>query len=146
MNNDKKMAIFIDCENMSSKYIEEIFAELAKHGQVMIRQAYKDWGSREHKQWREVLPKHAIKAIQTSRNSKYKNVSDFQIVIDVMNTVHDNIVDTIVLVSSDSDYTSLAIEIKSKGFEVIGFGEEKTPSPFINSLSTFYKLKLKKRE
>ncbi|MCJ8326646.1 MAG: NYN domain-containing protein [Campylobacterales bacterium] len=144
MSSDKKIAIFFDCENVSSKYLDEIFVELAKVGQVMIRQAYNDWSSKLSRTWSEKLPMFAIKPIHISANVSSKNVSDFQIVIDVMNTMHYSNVDTIVLVSSDSDFTSLAIEIKSKAFEVIGFGEKKTPDSLKNAYSTFYELPLKK--
>lgn len=146
MNNDKKIAIFFDCENVSSKYVEDIFKELAKLGEVTIRQAYKDWSARQSKSWNDMLGRFAIKPIQTKINTSSKNVSDFQIVIDVMNTMYYHKVDTIVLVSSDSDFTSLVMEIKAKGFEVIGFGEEKTPEALINAYSTFYQLSIKKNE
>ena len=141
--NNKKIAVFFDCENMSSKYVNDIFDELANYGEVTIRQAYKDWGSNHNKGWIEQIPKFAIKQIQTISHTSGKNVSDFQIVIDVMNTMHTSKVDIIVLVSSDSDFTSLAIEIKSKGFEVFGFGESKTPEPLRNAYSTFIKLPTK---
>lgn len=145
MNDDKKIAIFFDCENVSAKYVDDIFNELAKYGEVTIRQAYKDWSKSTNKSWNDKLAQFAIKPIQTNINTSSKNVSDFQIVIDVMNTMHYSKVDTIVLVSSDSDFTSLVIEIKSKGFEVIGFGEEKTPSSLTNAYSTFYQLSIRKK-
>jgi uncharacterized LabA/DUF88 family protein len=146
MNDDKKIAIFFDCENVSSKYVEDIFKELAKQGEVTIRQAYKDWSAKQSRSWNTMLGRFAIKPIQTKINTSSKNVSDFQIVIDVMNTMYYHKVDTIVLVSSDSDFTSLVMEIKAKGFEVIGFGEEKTPEALINAYSTFYQLSIKKSE
>lgn len=146
MNNDKKIAIFFDCENISSKFVEDIFKELAKLGEVTIRQAYRDWSAKHSRTWNEKLAEFAIKPIQTSLNTSSKNVSDFQIVIDVMNTMYYSKVDTIVLVSSDSDFTSLVMEIKAKGFEVIGFGEEKTPEPLVNAYTTFYQLSVRKKE
>lgn len=137
---NKKIAVFFDCENISSKYVSDIFDELANYGEVTIRQAYKDWGSNQNKGWDEQIPKFAIKPIQVTSHSSSKNVSDFQIVIDIMNTMHISNVDIIVIVSSDSDFTSLAIEIKSKGFEVFGFGEIKTPESLRNAYSTFIEL------
>lgn len=140
---DKKIAVFFDCENVSSKYASEIFDELANHGEVTIRQAYKDWSSNHNKSWDEQLHKFAIKPIHTVSNTLGKNVSDFQIVIDIMNTIHSSKVDIIVIVSSDSDFTGLSIEIKSKGFEVIGFGESKTNDSFRNACSKFIELPIK---
>lgn len=138
--NNKKIAVFFDCENISSRYTSDIFDELANYGEVTIRQAYIDWGSDQSKKWKDQISKFAIKQIQTTSNTKSKNVSDFQIVIDVMNTMHNSNIDIIVLVSSDSDFTSLAIEIKSKGFEVYGFGEKKTPDSLRNAYSIFIEL------
>ncbi len=138
--NNKKIAVFFDCENISSKYVSDIFDELANYGEVTIRQAYKDWGSDQSKKWNEQISKFAIKQIQVKSHSASKNVSDFQIVIDVMNTMHTSKVNIIVLVSSDSDFTSLAIEVKSKGFEVFGFGESKTPEALRNAYSIFIDL------
>lgn len=138
--NNKKIAVFFDCENISSKYVSDIFDELANYGEVTIRQAYMDWGSSQSKGWINQKSKFAIKQIQTTAHCSSKNVSDFQIVIDVMNTIHTSKVDIVVLVSSDSDFTSLAIEIKSKGFEVYGFGEKKTPESLRNAYSVFIDL------
>ena len=141
--NNKKIAVFFDCENISSKYVNDIFDELANYGEVTIRQAYKDWGSNQSKSWSEQIPKFAIKPMQANSNTRSKNVSDFQIVIDVMNVMHTSNIDIIVLVSSDSDFTSLVIEIKSKGFEVFGFGESKTHESLRNAYSTFIELPTK---
>ena len=140
---DKKIAVFFDCENVSSKYASDIFDELANYGEVTIRQAYKDWSSNHNKGWDEQLQKFAIKPIHTVSNTTSKNVSDFQIVIDIMNTIHSSKVDIIVIVSSDSDFTGLSIEVKSKGFEVIGFGESKTHDSFRNACSKFIELPIK---
>lgn len=137
--NDKKIALFIDCENISPKYIDDIFNELANYGEVIIRQAYRNYVN-NNKNWETILMKYAIKPIQTIFNINSKNISDFQIVIDVMNTIYNSKIDIIVLASSDSDFTSLAIEIKSKGVEVIGFGEQKTPKALVNAYSIFIEL------
>lgn len=137
--NDKKIALFIDCENISPKYIDDIFNELANYGEVIIRQAYRNY-VKNNKNWESILMKYAIKPIQTIFNINSKNISDFQIVIDVMNTIYNSKIDIIVLASSDSDFTSLAIEIKSKGVAVIGFGEHKTPEALKNAYSIFIEL------
>ncbi len=143
MNLNKKIAVFFDCENISAKHIDDIFDELANYGDVIIKQAYRDWSSNHHKTWKELLNKYAIKPIQTNTNIQGKNASDIQIVIDVMNTLGEAKVNSIALVSSDSDFTTLAIEIKAKAFEVLGFGEEKTPDSLRNAYSTFVQLPLK---
>ncbi|MGM0624234.1 MAG: NYN domain-containing protein [Campylobacterota bacterium] len=146
MNLNKKIAVFFDCENISAKYIDDIFDELANYGDVIIKQAYRDWSSKHHRAWYELLNKYAIKPIQTNANIQGKNASDIQIVIDVMNALSEAKVDSIALVSSDSDFTTLAIEIKAKAFEVLGFGEEKTPDSLRNAYSTFIQLPIETQD
>jgi len=145
MNQNKKIAVFFDCDNVSSKYIKEIFDELANIGDVIISQAYADWGSPRLKSWRDQIPVFAIKQIQTTPNtSSKKNVADFQMLIDIMDTMSDSRADMIVIVSSDSDFTSLVINIKSKGFEVMGFGESKTIESIRVAYNEFIELPIKK--
>ena len=145
MNQTKKIAVFFDCDNISSKYIKDIFDELANIGDIIISQAYADWGSPRLRTWKEQIPIFAIKQIQTTPNiSSKKNVSDFQILIDIMDTMTDSRADMIVIVSSDSDFTSLVINIKSKGFEVMGFGESKTIESIRVAYNDFIELPIKK--
>ena len=145
MNQNKKIAVFFDCDNVSSKYVKEIFNELANIGDVIISQAYADWGSNRLKSWKDQIPVFAIKQIQTTPNtSSKKNVADFQMLIDIMDTMSDKRVDMIVIVSSDSDFTSLVINIKSKGFEVMGFGESKTIESIRVAYNDFIELPIKK--
>ncbi len=144
MNKNKKIAVFFDCDNISPKYVKDIFNELAKLGDIIISQAYADWGRSQLKSWKEQIPLFAIKQIQTTPNtSSKKNVADFQILIDIMDIMNNNKVDTIVIVSSDSDFTSLIINIKSKGFEVMGFGESKTIPSIRAAYNDFIELPIK---
>ena len=137
---NKKIAVFFDCENISYKYLDEIFDELAKIGEVSINKAYHDWSNESSKEWKEKLSEHAIEPITIFRNNSGKNSADIKIAIDVTNTTHIANIDIIVLVSSDSDFTNLAIDIKSKGIISIGFGEEKTPNKLRKAFSEFYEL------
>jgi len=140
MNNDKKIAVFFDCENISAKYTQEIFDDLANHGEVIIRKAYDNWSERRSKSWSEKLQEFAIDPIQIFSNIANKNASDIKIVIDVMNIMNSSKVDIVALVSSDSDFTDLAKDIKSKGFEVMGYGEIKTHNSLRNAYSSFIEL------
>lgn len=143
MNNDKKIAVFFDCENISARYVQEIFDDLANIGEVIIRKAYANWKDNKSKSWSDLLQEFAIDAIQVFPHSFNKNTSDIRIVIDVLNIMNLSKVDTIVLVSSDSDFTDLAKDIKSKRFEVIGYGEIKTPNSLRNAYSLFVELPIK---
>ena len=137
---NKKIAVFFDCENISSKYVSEIFNELAKIGEVSINKAYHDWSNIQSEAWNKVLMEFAIEPVQVFSNISGKNSADMKMAIDVTNTTHLSNIDIIVLVSSDSDFTTLAIDIKTKGIESIGFGEEKTPSSLRKAFTTFYEL------
>lgn len=145
MNEDKKIAIFFDCDNISALYVKSIFKELANYGEVIIKQAFKDWRSCNNKAWDQDLHEEfAIEPIQvfTSRNGK--NSSDLRIQRAVIETINQKNIDIIVLVSSDSDFRDLAMYIRSNGFEAIGFGEMKTPKPLRNAYSIFIELPMKK--
>ena len=144
---NKKIAIFFDCENISPKYVDEIFDELAKIGEITINKAYHNWSNNQSQSWHEKLSQYAIDPIQVFPNISGKNSVDMKLAIDVTNTTHLNKVDTIVLVSSDSDFSTLAMDIKAKGIESIGFGEEKTPPTLRKAFKTFIVLpKLKKKK
>lgn len=140
MNNDKKIAVFFDCENISAKYTQEIFDDLANYGEVIIRKAYDNWNVQRSTPWIEKLQEFAMESIQIFPNIAKKNAIDIKIVIDVMNTICYSKVDVIALVSSDSDFTELAKEVKSKDFEVIGYGETKTHKSLRNAYSTFIEI------
>ena len=142
---EEKIAIFFDCENINAKYVDEIFNELANIGEVIIRQAIKDWSSNQHKSWNnDILEKFAIEPIQIF-NSPGKNTSDLRIVRGIMEILSNPNITTIVLVSSDSDFRDLAMTIKSKGISVIGFGEEKTPNRLRDVYTTFFELPIDKK-
>ncbi len=137
---NKKIAVFFDCENISSKYVNEIFDELAKIGEVTMNKAYHDWSNKQSENWSKLLSELAIEPIQVFSNITGKNSADIKMAIDVINTTHQSNIDIIVLVSSDSDFRTLAIDIKTKGIDSIGFGEEKTPTSLRKAFTTFYEL------
>ena len=143
---ENKIGLFFDAENISAKFVDEIFNELAKLGEVIIKKAYHNWSCSQSQSWNSKLQEFAIEPIQVFSNISGKNSVDIKLTVDVTNLTHTNYVDVIVLVSSDSDFTVLASDIKSKGIEVIGFGEYKTPRYFRKAFSTFYELPKKKKK
>lgn len=142
---DKKIGLFFDAENISAKFVDEIFNELAKVGEVIMKKAYHNWSHSQSQTWSEKIKEFAIEPIQIFPNLAGKNAVDIKLTVDVMNITHKSNIDTIVLVSSDSDFTVLATDIKSKGIEAIGFGEAKTPDCFRKAFSSFYELPQKKK-
>lgn len=137
MPDSRNIALLIDADNSPAKSIQKIFSELASHGKVNIRKAYGNWTSSNLKGWEAILQDHAIQPIQQYDLTKGKNATDIAITIDAMDILYTKQVDTFCIVTSDCDFTPLATRILSEGKSVIGFGEKKTPTVFVNACSTF---------
>ena len=126
MNKNKKIALFIDCENVKSDYIDEIISDLAIYGEVYIRKAYGNWQNPTLKGWNDKLFDFSLEPIhQPPYNSKTnKNGTDIKMTVDIMKILcQNNTIDYVALATSDSDFTPLVTEIKSQGIQVIGFSE-----------------------
>lgn len=134
---DRRIALLIDADNISHTKIAAILAELSKYGTANIRRAYGDWASAGLKSWKDKLHTHAIRPIQQFSYSTGKNASDIALVIDAMELLYTQKLDGFCLASSDADFTPLVMQLKATGHDVDGFGERKTPSPFVNACSTF---------
>ena len=134
---DDRIALFIDCDNISHRAIEGIINELSKYGVVNIRQAYGNWTKENLKNWEEKLLEFAIKPIQQFDYSRQKNATDMLMAIDAMDMLHTKSIDAFALATSDSDFTPLVMRIQAEGIKVFGFGEKKTPKPFIAACSQF---------
>lgn len=137
MEPNLKIALFIDADNAPATKLDFILGELAKFGVVNIRKAYGNWKNPILKSWEDCLFENAIQPIQQFDITKGKNATDMALVIDVMDTLYTKQVDIVCLVSSDCDFMPLATRVLADGKMVIGFGERKTPMPFVNSCSKF---------
>ncbi len=131
------IAMLIDADNSPAGMIDEVLAELAKYGVINIRRAYGNWKSPQLKSWEAVLHEHAIQPVQQFAYSKGKNATDMAMSIDAMDLIYTKRIDGVCLVSSDADFTPLVMRIRADGLTVYGFGEKKTPEPFVNACSTF---------
>ena len=136
-NSNQKIAMFIDADNAPAKKIEKILSELAKFGMVSVRKAYGNWKSSTLKGWEENLHEHAIQPIQQFDLIKGKNATDMAMTIDAMDILYTKDIDVFCIVSSDCDFTPLVTRILSEGKLVYGFGERKTPDPFVNACTKF---------
>ena len=134
---NKNIALLIDCENTSREAVEPVLNELAKYGVVNIRRAYGDWDRPELKNWKEHSLLFALKPVQQFGYTRGKNATDSAIVIDAMDILYTDKVDSFAIMSSDSDFTPLVIRLLESGKEVFGFGQKKTPSPFVKACSQF---------
>lgn len=137
MPEDKKFALLIDCDNVSHKSIEGVIDELSKYGKVNIRHAYGNWKSSQMIGWEEKLHPHAIKPIQQFAYTSGKNATDAAMIIDAMDLLYTQNLDGFALMTSDSDFTPLVMRLLSNGITVYGFGEKKTPMPFVKACSQF---------
>lgn len=139
-DNDKlnaKLVVLIDADNAQASIITELLEEISKFGVASIKRAYGDWTTTHLKQWKEHLHKHAIQPIQQFSYTSGKNSTDSSLIIDAMDILHESKLQGFCIVSSDSDFTRLATRIRESGLVVYGFGEKKTPEPFISACDKF---------
>ena len=142
MDKTQRIALLIDCDNVSHNSIEGVLDEIAKHGKVTVRHAHGDWKSEHLSGWVEKLHPNAIRPLQQFAYTTGKNATDSAMIIDAMDILLSQKVDGFCLVSSDSDFTRLATRIRESGLMVIGIGEKKTPQPFIVACDKFIYLEI----
>ena len=137
INPNQKLAVLIDADNAQASVIQELLAEVSRYGTATVKRAYGDWTTTNLKGWKEVLHRMAIQPIQQFSYTSGKNSTDASLIIDAMDVLHTGSVDGFCLVSSDSDFTRLATRIREAGLVVYGFGERKTPEPFVAACDKF---------
>jgi len=141
---DIKLAVLIDADNIPSAYVKEMMEEIAKYGIPTIKRIYGDWTQPRLNKWKGVLLENAITPIQQYGYTTGKNATDSAMIIDAMDVLYSGKVDGFCLVSSDSDFTRLAIRLREAGMSVYGIGEKKTPDPFIVACDKFIYLEILK--
>lgn len=134
---ENRLAVLIDAENAQASISVELLAEISKFGIASVKRAYGDWTTHQLKSWKEHLHKLAIQPIQQFSYTQGKNATDSSLIIDAMDLLHEERLDGYCLVSSDSDFTRLANRIRENGLVVYGFGEKKTPEPFVSACDKF---------
>lgn len=143
---EDKLAVLIDADNVPYANIKEMLEEIAKYGTPTIKRIYADWTKPTVSGWKSVLLVNAITPIQQYSYTTGKNSSDSALIIDAMDILYSEKVDGFCIVSSDSDFTRLAIRLREAGMKVLGFGEKKTPKPFITACDKFIYLEILKPE
>jgi uncharacterized LabA/DUF88 family protein len=133
----KHLAVLIDADNASAAIVEGLFEEIAKYGLASVKRIYGDWTQPNLGGWKQVLLDYSIQPMQQFAYTKGKNATDSSLIIDAMDLLYTRRFDGFCLVSSDSDFTRLAARIREEGLEVIGFGEQKTPKPFVTACDKF---------
>ncbi len=132
-----RLAVLIDADNAPRKSIKGIMEEIAVHGTPTYKRIYGDWTKPNMDSWKNSLLDNAITPIQQYGYTTGKNSTDSAMIIDAMDILYSGKVDGFCLVSSDSDFTRLAVRLREAGMKVIGMGEKKTPNPFIVACDRF---------
>ncbi|MDJ0939707.1 MAG: NYN domain-containing protein [Woeseiaceae bacterium] len=137
MADNDNLAVLIDADNAQASVIHELLEEVARYGTANVKRAYGDWTTTGLTRWKTVLHEMAIQPIQQFAYTTGKNATDSALIIDAMDLLHTGDLNGFCLVSSDSDFTRLATRIREAGLVVYGFGERKTPKPFVAACDKF---------
>ena len=137
MNQEMKLAVLIDAENISTKYIDVILSEANNLGDVIYKRIYGNWTTPQMASWRTTILNNAIQPIQQYSNTTVKNSTDSALIIDTMDLLYQSNLDGFCIVSSDSDFTRLASRLRESQKYVLGMGESKTPRSFISACNKF---------
>ena len=132
-----RLSVLIDADNTQPSITEGLLSEIAKYGVASVKRIYGDWTTPNLGGWKAVLLEHSIQPIQQFRYTVGKNATDTAMIIDAMDLLYTGRFDGFCIVSSDSDFTKLASRIREAGLLVYGFGEKKTPQPFVSACDKF---------
>jgi len=132
-----RLAVLIDADNAQPSIIEGLLAEIAKFGTASVKRIYGNWTDERLKGWKNTLLEHSIQPMQQFAYTSGKNATDSAMIIDAMDLLYTAQFDGFCLVSSDSDFTRLAARLRESGQTVYGFGEKKTPKPFVAACDRF---------
>lgn len=133
-----RLAVLIDADNAQAAVIEELLAEIARFGEATVKRIYGDFTSHASASWKKVLQRFAIKPVQQFAYTSGKNATDSALIIDAMDLLYTHRFDGFCLVTSDSDFTGLAMRVREAGLTVLGFGEQKTPESFRSACHRFF--------
>ena len=142
MNEQPKLAVLIDAENVSNKYVKLIMDEVSNYGVATYKRVYGDYSNPSVSAWMKNMQEYALTPELQCNYTAGRSASDSALIIDAMDILYSGKVSGFCLVSSDSDFTKLAMRLKEAGMMVIGMGEEKTPKSFVNACENFKYLDL----
>ncbi|HOW40585.1 MAG TPA: NYN domain-containing protein [Bacteroidales bacterium] len=143
-NEELKLAVIIDADNVPSSNVKGMMEEIAKYGTPTFKRIYGDWTKPNLSGWKSVLLENAITPVQQYGYTSGKNSTDSAMIIDAMDILYTGKVDGFCIISSDSDFTKLATRLRESGMKVFGFGQKKTPNPFIVACDKFIYIEILK--
>lgn len=141
-NNEVRIAVLIDADNISYHYIKPMMQEIARYGNPTVKRIYGDWTKPNLNGWKTLLLDYAISPVQQFAYTVGKNATDSALIIDAMDLLYSERAEAFCLVSSDSDFTRLAMRLREAGKTVYGIGEQKTPNAFIAACDRFIYLEI----
>ncbi len=133
----QSLALLIDADNASPKIISGLLAEVANYGTASVKRVYGDWTKPNLNGWKECLLEHSLQPVQQFAYTTGKGATDGAMIIYAMDLLYTGRFSGFCIVSSDSDFARLAARIREQGLLVYGFGERKTPRPFITACDKF---------
>ena len=142
MEKEMRYAVLIEADNVASKYTKYILDEVSNYGIVTYKRVYGDWTRPNLQSWKSMALDNAVTPVQQYSYTTGKNATDSAMIIDAMDILYSHNVDGFCIVSSDSDFTRLAIRLRESGMHVIGMGEKKTPKPFSTACNAFKYLEI----
>ena len=142
MEKEMRYAVLIDADNVAAKYTKYILDEVSNYGVVTYKRVYGDWTRPNLAGWKNMALDNAITPVQQYSYTTGKNATDSAMIIDAMDILYSHNIDGFCIVSSDSDFTRLAIRLRESGMHVIGMGEQKTPKPFSTACNAFKYLEI----
>lgn len=147
MNNNRELrfAVLIDADNIPSSNLKEMMEEIAKYGVPTFKRIYGDWTKPHVTRWKDLMLENGITPIQQYSYTQGKNATDSAMIIDAMDILYTDKVDGFCIISSDSDFTRLALRLREAGMKVIGMGQKKTPTPFIAACDKFIYIEILKK-
>ena len=134
------VAVLIDADNVAADMLDAVLAEAARFGRPTIRRVYGNWTGTELQGWKKLLHEHALQPVQQFAYVPGKNATDTALIIDAMDLLHGGQAEVFCLVSSDSDYTRLAMRLRESGKTVVGMGRAQTPKSLIKACDRFIAL------
>ncbi|MBF0649256.1 NYN domain-containing protein [Dysgonomonas sp. GY75] len=136
-NPAQRVAVLVDGDNASSAKLQDVTELAGRYGEVIVKKIYGDWTKTGLSSWKEPAKEFSYRLVEALPYVKGKNTTDMTLVIEAMDLLNSGNIDVFCIVSSDSDYTPLAMRIREEGLIVIGYGESKTPAAFVNSCKRF---------
>jgi len=132
-----RIAMLIDGDNAQPTLLEKMLIEASKYGTVIVRRIYGDWTGTTLNGWKKIILNHAFEPMQQYQYTTGKNSTDSALIIDAMDLLHEGVANCFCVVSSDSDFTRLAIRIRASGCLMLGMGKKTTPNPFVTACDVF---------